>query len=125
METSPALNPNGSSQNSITKEFEHLYRIRGVIKEFFNKTPFIKKNSLTQVYCLQRSIENYLNENCAHGDIIEAMMLEGFIHEKSKPNSLTCYFNVDPVSIKNIRASSIKKQKSESNIPKFKTIRIK
>lgn len=72
-----------------------INRIRSVIQSNFNTTIRVRKQSGSHSYTLKHRVEKHINQYCSNGDLIAAMIAEGYL---IKRDNINCFFNVDPKS---------------------------
>ncbi len=103
------LNRNGfevTSGESLEKspfDLDHINRIREAIRAFFTKTPRVQKRHYAFSYSLKHLVEGYLGTYISNGDLIYAMILEGYRFERKRIN---CYFNLDEKGVKAMETAS-------------------
>ncbi len=94
------LNRNGLELHgdNLTKapfNMELIARIRNVIRTCFTPTSRVRINSGSHSYTLKHRIEKNIGVYCSNGDVIYAMIAEGYKFKRLENN---CCFNVDPSS---------------------------
>lgn len=94
------LNRNGlDNLGDGSKSFDPnlINRIRQVIRNNFVPTKRVRIQSGSHSYSLKHRVEKNINQYCSNGDLILAMIYEGYIFKR---DAINCFFNVDPNSTK-------------------------
>jgi hypothetical protein len=94
------LNRNGlDNRGDGSKSFDQdlINRIRQVIRNNFIPTKRVRIQSGSHSYSLKHRVEKHINQYCSNGDLILAMIYEGY---HFKRDAINCFFNVDPNSTK-------------------------
>jgi len=78
---------------------EYILALRQLIRQWLKKTPEISHDKYCHSYSLKHRAERALGVYCSNGDMIAAMIAEGFSYERE---GLNAWFNVSWESIREL-----------------------